>query len=204
MNIRRNRTRTAVLVDALMLDATTLRALIDPALTAIDTATSGWPTSTPGANPQSPPTPSVLRYDEDGNPINDAFTATERAALHRDPALTDRKALEQAVLAAGKELQRAAILARKWAIPALDDRSVEKRLAAVDAGIWCENCATHGHKNPRREQGRLCSYCSDFKVAWKQLPPKGVLDLWSIKGRVYESDIRRILGRQRDARKAAS
>ena len=191
------KTTLAIRVDAIMLDATTLTALIDPARDAIDVAANGWPTSTPGANPKSTVAPSVIRYDQDGNPINDNYTATERAALTGDPAMRDRKALEKAIRAAGIELQRAAILATKWATPSLGDSTIEKRLAAVDAGIWCDNCSTHGHKNPRRPEGRLCEYCQGFRSDWKLLPPKDVLDLRMAKGRIYESDIRRILARTR-------
>lgn len=194
----------ALRVDALMLDATTLTALIDPAIEAIAVATAGWPSSTPGANPDSPASPSVIRFDADGNPINDSYTATERAALHRDPASVDRKALEKAVKAAGVQLRLAAILAQKWAQPALNDHTIEKRLAAVDAGIWCDNCSKHGHKNPRRQDGRQCEFCAGFQSDWKQPAPKEVLDLKSIKGRLYESDIRRILARLRDERKASA
>lgn len=199
---RTRKSTIALRVDALMLDATTLTALIDPALLAIAEAAGGWPSSTPGANPDSPSLPTVIRYDRDGNPVNDTYTATEKAALHRDPALLDRKALEKAVRAAAVQLRLAAILASKWATPTLDDRTVEKRLAAVDAGIWCDNCSTHGHKNPRRQDGRQCEYCAQFKSDWKLLPPKDVLDLRMAKGRIYESDIRRILARLRDEKKA--
>lgn len=200
------KTTLARRVDALMADATTLTALIDPALAALDVAASGWPTQTPGANPASPPAPTVLRYDEDGNPINDTSTSTERAALNLrgDPAARDRKALDRAVQAAGKQLALAAIIASKWATPALNDHTIAKRLAAVDAGIWCENCSTHGHKNPRRPDGRHCDFCAGFKSDWKQYPPKDVLDIRTIKGRIYDSDIRRILARVRDQRKGVA
>lgn len=192
----------ALRADALLLDATTLAALIQPAVDAILTAANGWPTSTPGANPKSTVAPTVIRYDGDGNPIDDSYTSTERAALNGDPALRDRKALEKAIKAAGVELERAAILARKWATPALSDHTIAKRLAAVDAGIWCDNCSAHGHKNPRRESGRLCEFCAGFQSDWKCPAPKDVLDLRVAKGRLYESDIRRILARLRDERKA--
>jgi hypothetical protein len=109
-----------------------------------------------------------------------------------------------AIKAAGVQLRLAALLASKWATPGLNDHTITKRLAAVDAGIWCENCSTHGHKNPRRPDGRHCDFCAGFKSDWKQYPPKDVLDIRTIKGRIYDSDIRRILARVREQRKGVA
>ena len=195
------RTTLARRVDMLMHDASTLAALIDPALVALDVAATGWPTSTPGADPRATVTPSGIRFDEDGNPISDTYTATESAALHRDPASADLKAMDKAIKAAAVQLRVAAILARNWAGPTYDASTLERRIAAIDAGIWCENCSRHGHKNVRRPDGKACEYCAGFNSDWKQMPPKDILDLRSAKGRIYEADIRRILGRLRDDRK---
>lgn len=184
-------------VDALVLDATTLAALIDPCLAALDIAQPGWPTSTPGADPKATVAPRILQFDANGNPVDDKFTATESAALHRDPAKTDLLAIEKAIKAAAVQLRVAAILARKWSEPTIGGVDVQRRIAAIDDGIWCENCSKHGHKNVRRVNGRTCEYCATFQADWKQPAPKDVLDLKVTKGRVYESDIRRILARQR-------
>lgn len=191
----------AMRADALLIDATTISALIEPAITAINVAAAGWPTSTPGADPATASKPNAIKYDSDGNPISDTYTATEKAALNRDPALIDLRAMEKAIKAANVQLRLAAILASKWANPGLNEHTIEKRLAAVDAGIWCDNCSKHGHKNPRRQDGRTCEFCAGFQSDWKQPAPKDVLDLRVTKGRVYESDIRRILARVRDTRK---
>ncbi len=188
-------------VDAIVLDATTLAALIDPALTALDIAQPGWPTSTPGADPKATVVPRIIPTDADGNPIDDTFTSTESAALHRDPAKTDLVAIEKAIKAAGVQLRLAAILARKWSEPAIGGADIQRRIAAIDEGIWCDNCSRHGHKNVRRQNGRTCEYCATFQANWKQPAPKDVLDLHATRGRVYESDIRRILARVRDERK---
>jgi hypothetical protein len=197
-----NRTTTiARHVDALMLEATMLVALIDPALSALDVAASGWPTSTPGANPKAIVAPRFVKFDDDGNPIDDKLNATESAALNRDPAKADLVAIEKAIKAAGAQLRLAAILARKWGSPVIDGAALSKRIASIDAGIWCDNCSKHGHKNPRRTNGRTCTYCADFQSQWKQPAPKDVLDLWVTKGRVYDADVRRILARLRDQRK---
>lgn len=191
----------ALRADALLVDATTISALVEPAVAAIYVAASGWPSSTPGSNPEAPSTPGTIKYDEDGNPISDTYTATEKAALQRDPALTDLKAMEKAIKAANIQLRLAAILASKWANPGMNDHTIERRLAAADAGIWCDNCSKHGHKNPRRQDGRTCEFCAGFQSDWKQPAPKDVLDLKVMKGRVYDADIRRILARLRDERK---
>ena len=187
-------------VDAIMLDATILTSLIRPAIVAIDQARAGFPSSTPGASPL-PGSVRTLTYDGDGNPINDTYTVTEQAALNRDPAELDLKALNQAIRTASTQLRLAALLARKWATPALGTSAVAERITSIDAATWCENCAEHGHKHVRRTGVRLCEYCATFQAKWKQPAPKEVLDLKLLKGRVYDADARRILARLRDQRK---
>lgn len=196
-----NRTSTNTRVDAIMLDATILTSLIHPAVAAIDQARAGFPSSTPGASPL-PGSVRTLAYDADGEPINDTYTVTERAALNRDPAELDLKALNNAIRIASTQLRLAAILARKWATPTLGTAAVAERITAADDGIWCDNCAEHGHKNVRRPGGgRMCEFCAKFQSKWKQPAPKEVLDLKLLKGRVYDADSRRILARLRDQRK---
>ena len=188
-------------VDALMAEATILASLIDPALTALDVAAAGWPTSTPGADPKATVAPRFIQFDADGDPIDDRLNATESAALNRDPAKADLVAIEKAIKAAGVQLRLAALLARKWGSPSVDAAALSRRIASIDAGIWCDNCSKHGHKNPRRTDAKTCEYCAGFQSDWKQPAPKDVLDLRVTKGRVYDADIRRILARLRDQRK---
>lgn len=195
-----SRTATNARVDAIMLDATILTSLISPAIVAIDQARAGFPSSTPGASPL-PGSIKTLQYDADGNPINDTYTVTERAALNRDPAELDLKAMTEAIRTASIQLRLAALLARKWATPALGTSAVAERIVAIDGATWCENCAEHGHKNIKRPGGRMCEFCAGFQSKWKQPAPKEVLDLKLLKGRVYDADARRILARLRDQRK---
>jgi hypothetical protein len=198
------KTTLALRVDALMLDATTLVALIEPALSGLDVASVGWPTSTPGADPKATVAPRFIQFDSDGNPIDDKSNATESAALNRDPAKADIVALEKAIKAAATQLRVAAIIAGKWGQATMDGKALQRRISAIDAGIWCDNCAKHGHKNPRRHDGRTCDYCASFQSDWKQPAPREVLDLRVTKGRVYDADVRRILGRLRDQRKESA
>lgn len=178
----------------ILLDATTTLALIEPALRAIDTALAGWPTSTPGANPDTPAPPTTGEHD--------TATQTERAALQPDPARTALTELDKALIHAETANRRLATLITRWATPALDGSTIAERLAAIDARIWCTNCSRHNHRNTRApNSGDLCEFCKVFRRDWAQLPNKDILDLRSTKGRLYESDIRRILARARDERK---
>lgn len=186
----RRRTRTAVHVDAIMLEATTLVAIIEPALMGLDTGKAGHPTHTPGANPNSTPSTGP-----------DAITGstTERAALTPDRADLDEQALYKAIRAAHTQLRLATILARRWANPTTID--VPTRIAAIDQDLWCDNCGRWGFHNVRRPNGKHCEFCAGFNSTWKQLPPRDVLELQAAKGRIYVNDIRRILARQKQQTK---
>lgn len=164
-------------------DTTTITTLIDPAVTNINTATRGYPTRTPGANPNTT-TPTT-----DG-PDN---------GITHDQARHDLQTLDNLLKQINTATRLAAIIVTRWATNGLNDHTIAKRLATADANIWCDNCARHGHKTPRRENARTCEFCAGFQSDWKQPAPKEVLDLRTIKGRIYDADIRRILNRKKTA-----
>jgi hypothetical protein len=176
----------AVYADANLNDAMTACALIDPALEAIDRAKAGFPTSTPGANPNTP-TATIV----DGEA--ETSTSTERAALTPDKASNDEKALRKAIHAASKELRIIARLTQVWATPSLDGTSIRERLAAVDANIWCANHLRHGMHETRRTHFDTCESCGDFRIRYKRDAPFEVLDYQARHGRLYETQIRRLL-----------
>lgn len=193
----------ATYIDANLNDAMTAAALIDPALEAIDRAKAGWPTSTPGANPNTPPTPTI-----DGE--TETSSSTERAALTPDKASNDEKALRKAIHAASKELRTIAKLTSVWATPSLDGTTIRERLAAIDANIWCTNHLRHGMHETRRTHSDTCESCGDFRTRYKRDAPFEVLDYQARHGRLYETQIRRLLtiaderiADERRARKAA-
>lgn len=189
----KRRTVLATYADAALGDTVLVAALIEPALQALDDGRNGYPAQTPGANPGTA-----------SGGSSEPASSTERAALNTDVADTDAKALNKAVRGMQAHARIAAIITQRWATPVLDHTQITQRLASIDAGIWCANCVRSGHKNTRLPKGDLCEFCTVFRRDWKQLPPKDVLDLRAAKGRLYESDIRRILARGRTSGGKAS
>lgn len=204
------------LAEAGLVEARTLTSLLGDALRGLDVGLAGWPEQTPGANPDSSRPPGVLdvqgsefppAVDGAGHVFGHASTAkttlTERAALTSDQARADMAALEAAVRAAEVAMRRASLIALRWGRPMLDGKSVAERLAAIDRDIWCVNCIRHGHRSPRHETFDVCEFCKTFAKDYGERPPKDVLDLRAAKGRIYVSDVQRILTRIRAERKAA-
>lgn len=177
---------TITYVTAVMNSATTLTALIDPALEALDVGKAGWPTSTPGANPDS--APSVFVEGE-----RESSTQTERAALTRDPATEDHARMVKAIRVADLQLRIAASLAQKWATPALSKTTVAERIAVIDARIWCTNHALHSMKEPRRQGGTLCEFCQGFQQDYNRTAPFEILDFKARGGKLFDARVRQLL-----------
>jgi hypothetical protein len=176
---------------AAMNDTVVVAALLATALEAIDVGLAGWPTSTPGANPETDP---VTRIDLEHGP-DVKLTAVERFATQRDPARADLEALDEHVRLLVHHARGAAVIVARWAQPRLDATTVGQRLAAVDAGIWCTNHIKHGMREPRREGGTECSFCAGFKSDYKRTAPFEVLDHRARFGRIYEAQVLRILAK---------
>ena len=187
--------------EVILLDARTLRALIQPALEALDVGMAGWPASTPGANPDTPPAPTVMADIDDGPGARQQSTATERAALDRDPARTDLDAMLKHLSAAETATRAAAIIAARWATPTMPKAHVEQRIAEID--IWCTNHLRHQMREPRTEGATVCHYCASFQADYKRHAPVEVLDYRARYGRINAMQITRILQQIKDREKAA-
>lgn len=182
----------ATYVDANLNDAMTASAYIADALDSIETAKNGWPTQTPGANPNTGGTPQA-----NGGPDN---------GITPDKARDDQKTLTRAIHAASKELRIIARITQTWAIPSLDGTTVRERLSAIDTNIWCNNHSKYFMNEPRRTNGPTCDFCHDFATRHKRAAPIEVLDYRARYGRLTESQIRRLLDkaiiREKEERKA--
>jgi hypothetical protein len=174
---------------AALTDATVTATYIDAAMNALRDARGGYPSSTPGAGPSS----SITTHDPDGDTT---LTATERQATTPDPAANDLRRLIEAVRQAQHHQAIAATIAARWGAPALSDSDVATRLATIDQGIWCNNCARHGQRNPRREGKAQCEFCLSFKQSFGLAASKAIWDARDARGgRIYVQDIERILDR---------
>lgn len=186
---RPNRTN----IEHLITDAHRLLNAIDPALSYIDESLAGWPTH-PGTHTHSEMCPCGNITPCPNHP-DTPNTSTEAAALNPDRARTNLDQLTRYTNQAATALRRAAAIATYWAHPGIDDSTVQRRLVAVDANVWCNNCLTSGHRNVRRPGAHHCDWCLDFQKDWHRLPTKEILDLRATKGRVYQQDIVRIHAR---------
>ena len=186
----------ATYADANLNDAITAASLIDPALESIDKAKAGWPTQTPGANPNTAGNPPPQGEQEHS-------FITERTALTPDKATTDEKALRKAIHAAQKELRIIARITQTWAIPSLDGTAVRERLSAIDAGVFCTNHAKYFMNEPRRPNGPTCDFCYDFAIRHRRAAPIEVLDYKARYGRLTEMQINRLLDKAKEREKEA-
>lgn len=170
-----------------LLDITVLRTLIDPALLALDAGLSGWPTTTPGANPGSSsgrgraPRTIDPRDAVRGDDGLDRNRGAERDALGSDPARRSLEALDEHLRLAADHARAAAVIVGQWAQVRVDATTVTKQLAIADTALWCTNHLRHNGREVRREGGTLCEFCSGFQVQYKRLPPANVLD-WRGRG----------------------
>ena len=179
----------ATYADANLNDAMTASAYISDALDAIETAKNGWPTQTPGANPNTTGTPQT-----NGGPDN---------GITPDKARDDHKALTKAIHAASKELRIIARITQTWAIPSLDGTAVRERLSAIDAGVFCTNHAKYFMNEPRRPNGPTCDFCYDFAIRHRRAAPIEVLDYKARYGRLTEMQINRLLDKAKEREKEA-
>lgn len=177
---------------AIYADAHTVAARIDAAVASMEQSMGGYPSSTPGAAPST----SRSVFDPDG-PVT--LTATERLAATIDHAQVDLEAFTAAMKEAHRHLATAAVIALRWGTPRVDDTVVRKRLSAAvtaDHGIWCRNCARHGHRNPKAEGRTECDFCASFRQSYGLDAPKAVFDARDSRGgRIFVQDIERILDR---------
>lgn len=174
MSSRVNAQRQA---EVIYTDATTIAAGIQSALRNLDTGKAGFKTGHDGTG-------------------EDPGSITERIALApTDQARRDEAELHRALQAAMSACRHAAAITQRWATFAVGGQSLVDRVTAADAGIWCSNCSSMGHKNPKAPSATECEFCAQFRRDYKRNAPKDVLDLRSTKGRIYVQDIDRILRR---------
>ncbi len=187
-----SRTTNTRRAHTLLLDATVTATLIEPALTNLELGRNGYPTSTHGA---SPDTPAITPVDPDAD-------TRPGAGIPHDTARQDLDQLQEHLRKAAHHTARAAHIITAWGNRGLDQTTITSRLTAIDAGIWCANCITHGHHTPKRPKGTLCEFCAGFRSDWKRLPSKRILEVRTSRGgRIYVTDIRRIHREQDEERK---
>lgn len=183
-------TPTQRAAQAAYLDAATTLTLLPAALRSIHDNLAGWPTRTPGANPDSSPSTTP----ETGN------------ELTPDRARNDSHQLARHLLHAATALRAAANITTRWGLPLLDKTAIAERLAAIDRDIWCTNHLAHGMREPRKPtppdaktETTLCNFCIEFRAKHKRLPPQEITDHHARHGRLNNLDITRLLARA-DAR----
>lgn len=192
-------TRHRQRADEILRYARKLDTYVIDAVNAIDDNLSGWPTSTPGANPGTAPV-TIGELDPE-TPVMGVVNRLE--GLPADPVADDMAKLNDHMRKAEHHVRVAAFIAMKYAVPRLDRTTIAKRLAASDASSWCTNHLRHGMQEPRREGGTECQWCADFKVQWKTDAPAKVLDFRSRGVRLDAVKIRRMIGEARQEAQAA-
>lgn len=168
-------------------DAARTCNVLAAALTTLHESLGGWPTSAPGAAPETGG--GSIDLDE---LINGAVTLTtvERLAGQRDAARADLRIIHRALARASNDMKTAAELTRKWA----GDTAGAKAPAAYDSGIWCENHLRHGQKEPRGANALNCDFCVAFIRDYKRGAPLRILQYRDARGgRIPEAEVRRIL-----------
>lgn len=190
-------------------DATTLTTLIDHALTNLNNALAGWPTTTPGASPASTngtsecPNPDCANsapcplHDPDGTVT---LTATERHATTPDKARNDLEQLTTDITTAARHIARAAKIAHRWGLTSVTDTEVKKGLEERLNEIWCANCSAASIMTPRLQGRTTCKFCTDFRQTGTcGLPnpnnfnaPKELLDIHA-RRRLNSADVMRTM-----------
>ena len=181
---------------AIVNDSHTLSAHLSSALTALYDHAGGYPSSTPGAAPAEGGRIIDLEESELGHVV---LTPTERAASTVDADRRDRDELDRCIRRAQRALARAATLAQRHGVPAIDDTTVAKRLAGAvtaDQGIWCPNCLRHRTSTVRAEGRSQCWPCIDFKRTFGSERPFGVVDAVSRGIPLNQMKIEMILDRE--------
>lgn len=192
----------------IILDATTIRVALTPALARLEDALAGWPTSTPGASPLTASVTECSHHDcantrpcPDHDTTHIRLTATEQNASHPDKARNDRDRIITDINQAAIILARLANTISSWAFGNLNDQQIASRLTAIDASIWCSHCTQYGRHEPR-EQGRTeCTFCRQFRQDYKQPPPA---EIWAARdarnGRLDQTTILRLLKQVKERR----
>lgn len=185
------------------LDATVLSVTIDQALRELDAALAGYPTSASGAPPNSAqavgldagPCVAVTcgLWPCPGHEGDGSSTSVESAALVTDRARVVLEELHENLRLAAHHVRRAAAISQAWGTARLDKSTVASMLVAIDAGLWCENCARHGQRNTRDEGHKLCQFCRKFRAQYGRLPSKRIFKVRDARGgKIYEQDVKRI------------
>lgn len=185
-------------------DATTISVTIAAALTNLDLALAGWPTSTPGASPLQAGPAAPCRDEQCTNirpcPVHDdepvELTSTERLANDTDRARRQLDYLHDHIRKAEHHLAQAAAISHRWAWHGIDQTTVKARLTAIDASIWCENCSKFGRHEPREQGRKECRDCANFRRDYKRTMTKPFWDAKDARnGRLDVGTIERILKR---------
>ncbi len=121
----------------------------------------------------------------------DGGSITERLALAPpDQAQADLKRMRILLAAASINAHDLAELLRSWANGTVGG---VKAKGKNDDDVWCPNCQTHGHAEPKGENRRHCEWCTDVQIAWGVLPNAELYRMRSYKQRLTEVDYTRAL-----------
>lgn len=182
-----------------LIDATVVATLIDATVANLDLGIGGWPTQTPGASPlagtgaQECPRPDCARTrpcpEHDGDDRGDT-------------ALRDLEHLTDSLRLVAHHVALVAMLCTRWGMAGIDQTTVTTRLATIDAGIWCQNCARHGFNTVRLSDRTECRFCADFRrdgACGLNNPnhyeaPKDLIDTHQ-RRRINSGDVKRIMER---------
>lgn len=207
------------------LNAHTIAEKINAALTALDEAQAGWPTSVPGASAPEGSTVVDGWCDEltmigaigsaCGQPLPcpdhpaPAMSIVERTAF-TDKARRELDQLRNELNRAAAPLARAARIVTAWGTPTLNKTTITDRLttdrhtrrAAIDTGMYCTACSRAGLSNVP-ELGRTeCAFCADIRRDYgvdirtdKAVAALRELHDTKARRRLYDRDIVRILER---------
>ncbi len=181
------RQHTVRQTQAILTDAHTLAATIVDALRHLDDGTGGYKSG----------------HDSNGTGGSTVERQAEAHETAPDIAAEALVTLLDAIRRAVGYLHTASAISQRWGTWAVGGADLRERLAAIDAGIWCQNCLPLGFKNPRSLKGTLCSFCAQFQTDFKRPAPREIIDIHVTYGRVHMNDILRILKRIDAERKEA-
>lgn len=148
---------------------TAMALAIGRAMSNLEEAQAGYPSSTPGASSASGPS-----MEPDG------LNAVERLAMLRDPARRDLDELHRLVAALCVPVDQLYALVVQWGYLVLTPETLE------DDHLWCTSCIRSHTLNPVYRQ-RLCWFCFDMLRTYGHRPTLNLLDKHA-RGRVSRKD----------------
>lgn len=184
-------------VHQIVLDVTTIDAIVARALHQMGQSVGGYASSVVGAAPLGAMPPTECHDPgctntlpcETHDPAVD-LTTTERLAGRRDKAQVERELLTRTLRRIARDTSTVADICKFWGLGGVDNSTVKRKLNDALANLWCENCIEQRSKDPgKRTNGNYCEFCSGIKSKYKRYPNQQLMALHVTGRYVMPADV---------------